>query len=200
MANEPGSNDPMLALVRRASGGERAAQSELLRKLAPALLRGIRRMTGGGPEVDDLLQESMIALMSALTAFRGDSSIERYATRIAVRTAISSRKRARERRGFLDEHVQKSEPLAAEVATPAEEALAARRRTILRDLLTELPEAQAETLAMRVVLEYSLEEVAEATGAPVNTVRSRLRLARESLRERIEREPALLAFLEVSDA
>ena len=189
----------MLALARRAANGERAAQSELLRKLAPALLRGIRRMTGGGPEVDDLLQESMIALVSALPAFRGESSIERYATRIAVRTAIASRKRARERRGFLDEHVQKSEPLTTDVATPAEEALAARRRTILRDLLTELPEAQAESLAMRVVLEYSLEEVAEATGAPVNTVRSRLRLARESLKERIEREPALLAFLEVND-
>lgn len=199
MAHEPGATDPMLALVRRAAGGERAAQSELLRKLAPALLRGIRRMTGGGPEVDDLLQESMLAVLAALPAFRGESSVERYATRIAVRTAIASRKRARERRGFLDEHVRASEPLEGAVATPAEEALAARRRTILRDLLTELPEAQAETLAMRVVLEYSLEEVAEATGAPVNTVRSRLRLAREALRERIEREPALLHFLEVSE-
>jgi len=156
-------------------------------------------MTGGGPEVDDLLQESMLAVLSALPGFRGESSIERYATRIAVRTAIASRKRARERRGLLDEHVRASEPLASEVATPAEEALAARRRTILRELLIDLPEVQAETLAMRVVLEYSLEEVAEATSAPVNTVRSRLRLARETLRERIEREPGLLGFLEVRE-
>jgi hypothetical protein len=33
----------------------------------------------------------------------------------------------------------------------------------------------------------------------VNTVRSRLRLARETLKERIEREPALLSFLEVNE-
>ena len=36
---------------------------------------------------------------------------------------------------------------------------------------------------------------AEATGAPVNTVRSRVRLAREKLKQRIERDPELLDML-----
>lgn len=191
--------DPLADLARRAARGERQATSELLRRIGPALLRGVRRMIGGGPEVDDLLQESMIAFVSALPAFRGESSIERYAMRIAVRTAIGARKRARERRGKLDVHARESEPLEAEATKPDEAELAARRRNVLRDLLAELPEAQAETLAMRVVLDYSLEEVAEATGAPVNTVRSRVRLAREALRARIERDPVLLRALEVAE-
>ena len=41
------------------------------------------------------------------------------------------------------------------------------------------------------MLDYSLDQVAEATGAPVNTVRSRVRLAREKLREKIEGDPEL---------
>jgi RNA polymerase sigma-70 factor (ECF subfamily) len=65
----------------------------------------------------------------------------------------------------------------------------------LRTLLEELPEIQAETFALRVALGYSMQEVAAATGAPVNTVRSRLRLAREALRRRIEQDPSLSEVL-----
>jgi RNA polymerase sigma-70 factor (ECF subfamily) len=66
----------------------------------------------------------------------------------------------------------------------------------IRELLSTLPENQAETLALRVVLGMSLGEVASATGVPLNTVRSRIRLAREALMERIEANPTLLELLE----
>jgi RNA polymerase sigma-70 factor (ECF subfamily) len=64
-------------------------------------------------------------------------------------------------------------------------------------LFEELPEAQSEALVMHFVLELTVEEIADATGAPVNTVRSRLRLARGALRARIESDPALRDALEV---
>ena len=50
---------------------------------------------------------------------------------------------------------------------------------------------------MRIVLGFSLEEIATQSGAPLNTVRSRLRLAKERLRSRIESDPALRETLEV---
>ena len=50
---------------------------------------------------------------------------------------------------------------------------------------------------MRVVLGWSLEEIAAHSGAPLNTVRSRLRLAKEGLRRRIENLPGMLEALEV---
>jgi RNA polymerase sigma-70 factor (ECF subfamily) len=42
-----------------------------------------------------------------------------------------------------------------------------------------------------------LEEISAASGAPINTVRSRMRLAKEALRKRIEADPALRDLLEV---
>jgi RNA polymerase sigma-70 factor (ECF subfamily) len=74
--------------------------------------------------------------------------------------------------------------------------IADRRRRHLRDLLAELPEAQSETLAMRAVLGHSIDEIAEALDVPINTVRSRLRLAKAALRERIETDPSLGELLE----
>ena len=46
---------------------------------------------------------------------------------------------------------------------------------------------------------WSLAEMAEATGAPLNTVRSRLRLGKEALRRRIEGDPALAEELETME-
>jgi RNA polymerase sigma-70 factor (ECF subfamily) len=68
----------------------------------------------------------------------------------------------------------------------------------MRELLAELPPEQAEALAMRVVLGWSLEEIAVQSRAPLNTVRSRLRLAKESLRKTIESQPWLHEALELN--
>ncbi len=50
---------------------------------------------------------------------------------------------------------------------------------------------------MRIVLRSALEEIAAESGVPLNTVRSRLRLAKERLRARIENDPDLRDTLEV---
>ena len=70
-------------------------------------------------------------------------------------------------------------------------ALVRRRKEILRSLLEDIPEEQAEALAMRAVLGWSIEEIAVACGAPINTIRSRLRLAKEALRRKIESAPGI---------
>ena len=59
----------------------------------------------------------------------------------------------------------------------------------MRTLLGELPEAQAEAMVLRLALGYSIEEIAGISSAPINTVRSRLRLAKDALRSRIEADP-----------
>jgi RNA polymerase sigma-70 factor (ECF subfamily) len=56
----------------------------------------------------------------------------------------------------------------------------------LQRALTELPEEQREAVVMRVWSGMTLEEVAAATGAPLNTVASRYRYALEKLREKLQ--------------
>jgi RNA polymerase sigma factor (sigma-70 family) len=141
------------------------------------------------PELDDAVQQSMIALVRALPAFRGECHPAGYATRITLRVALRVRRNVkrditrRETLGMLT-------PLE-ELGSATEDALAVRRRELLRELLEDLPEEQAEALTLRVVMGWSLEEVSRASGAPINTVRSRVRLAKEALRQRIEVLPGL---------
>ncbi|HEX2676360.1 MAG TPA: RNA polymerase sigma factor [Polyangiales bacterium] len=190
--------EPLLRATTAALNGDTAALRVLLTALAPDIARVARCVLGStAAELDDVVQESLLGLVRALPGFRAESSLRRFANRIAVRTAIGARRRQRVRRGHDERFFSHAAPLDHTAPDPENQYRSARREALLARLLDELPEAQAETLALRVVLGFSLEETARATNVPENTVRSRLRLAREALRERIEREPSLHDLLEV---
>ena len=189
------SDDPHASLAYAAAHGDVRATEALLRAIAPSLVRVARAVLGPrDPELDDAVQESLLAFVDALAVFEGRSSVLRYASRITVRLCIDRRRRSRLRRSRmplsddLDSNI-------ADRADPGAEREQATRREALRLLLEELPEVQAETVALRFCLGMSLEEVAHLTDAPVNTVRSRVRLARTTLKHRIESDPALIELL-----
>jgi RNA polymerase sigma factor (sigma-70 family) len=151
---------------------------------APEMTAVIRVILGRDhPGVSDVTQESLLALRDSLASFRRESLLMQYAKEVAVRTALSWRRRNRSRNKQMalpqrNPEVQSSQALAR-----------ARRLAAFRGLLDELPEAQAEAFALRVVLDYSLAQVAEATGAPLGTTRSRIRIATEKLKQRIKAAP-----------
>jgi RNA polymerase sigma factor (sigma-70 family) len=193
----PPARDPLAELLADANAGDRDKLGRILEATAPAVLAVVRVILGSdNPDVPDVAQESLLAVKDALRAFRGEASVLQYARQVAVRTALSAR-RGRNARDRLLERYRRESLVdgdgGAEVAT--DPVLRTRRTAAFRALLDDLPDEQAETFALRVVLDYSLDQVATATGAPVNTVRSRVRLAREKLKQRIEDDPDLLDVL-----
>lgn len=177
--------------VELAATGDVEALRSLLTRVTPAVRAVVVRALGRGHgDVEDLVQESLLGLVRALDAFRGECSVLHYARRIALWRVLEEQKR---------KHAQKRAALAApeyeleQVAAQAEGegALGHGAQAELRALMYTLRPEQAEVLALRHVLEYSVEEIATATGVPANTVRSRLRLAKEALRERIAAHPSL---------
>jgi RNA polymerase sigma-70 factor (ECF subfamily) len=192
-----GAPGPTLALARAAAMGDSAATGQLLRALAPRLGRVVRAVLGNAhPDADDAIQQSLIGLVQALPAFRGDCEPLGYATIIAVRTAVATRKRSRTDQARRDDGID-ADLTPGQRPSPSEEIAAKRRKELLRALLDDLPDEQAEALAMRVVLGWSIKEIASHSGAPLNTVRSRLRLAKEALRSRIEQDLVLIEALGV---
>jgi RNA polymerase sigma factor (sigma-70 family) len=178
-------------LATRAAAGDLAATQEFLGYVWPTLCRVTSGVLGAQhPDLDDAVQQSMIALLRALPAFRGECHPAGYASRITLRVALRVR-RGHKRDLTRREQLSRLNESDEKARFPNEDALAGRRRELLRELLQDLPEEQAEALALRVVMGWTLEEVSLATGAPINTVRSRVRLAKEALRRRIESVPEL---------
>jgi len=187
----PSNEERARDLSLRAANGDLAATQELLAYVWPTLTRVAAGVLGARhAELDDAVQQSMIALVRALPAFRGECHPAGYASRITLRVAL------RVRRNFKRDAVRREQLELLGTAedsapSPSNDTVGSRRRELLRELLEVLPEEQAEALTLRVVMGWSLEEVARASGAPVNTVRSRVRLAKEALRARIDAHPAL---------
>jgi RNA polymerase sigma-70 factor (ECF subfamily) len=187
----------LTALARLAGTGDPAATRRFLDRVWATIARVVNGVLGSRhPEVDDVIQQSLIAVLQALSAFRGECHPAGYASRIALHVALRARRNAslRRSRNQTLAQISAAEP---DAVWPGCEVSAERRKRALRDLLTDLPEEQADALALRVMLGWSLEDVAQATGAPLNTVRSRVRLAKEALRRRIEADPTLSDALEV---
>jgi RNA polymerase sigma-70 factor (ECF subfamily) len=183
-------SERLTGVVRAAQGGDPAAIHALVMGLSPPLLQAVRALMGPmHPDVEDLLQEVLIAVIDALPSFRGECTLLHFAIRIAARRTTAARRRSRTILGWLEQFWRNERPLVAQTTSPHRETVSDRRRTLLRTLLGELPEAQAEAMVLRLACGYSIEEIAAISSAPINTVRSRLRLAKDALRNRIEADP-----------
>jgi RNA polymerase sigma-70 factor, ECF subfamily len=196
---EPGSGDPLAELTRRARAGETRAIHELLVAIAPAVLRVARQVLGPAhPEVQDVAQEAACGVLRGLERFRGECTLMHFACRTAVLASMNVRRRdvsqSRKARGL-------SELLGEGASSPSPERLLLGQRAAaaLRELLGLLPEAQAEVLALHHVVGLTAAEIASATSTPVETVRSRLRLGRQALRQRVLGDEELAEVMGVSD-
>jgi RNA polymerase sigma-70 factor (ECF subfamily) len=190
--------DPLRSLAQAAGTGDVAAQRTLAMSVGPALLHVLRSALGVGyPELEDVLQEVLASLFSALPRFRNECTVLHFGCRIALHTALNARRRhdarGRSLAGALCDEIE--EAAATDELSPAEQLAASRRREALRSLLQELPLAQAEVLGMHTMLGHTVEETAAALHVPVNTVRSRLRLALGALRRRIQADEGLLEIV-----
>ncbi len=195
-----GATDTLAELARAAGENDPTAVRTLLITVGPHMLRVVGKVLGANhPDVDDVFQESASAVLDALPRYRGECSVLHFVSRVAVLTAMRVRRResSAKRKAIREDDVL-VEQLPSESSAP--DAVFSRRiaAEAVRGLLDSLPVEQAEALALHCVLGYTVSEIATLSGAPVETVRSRLRLAKKALRERILGDERLAAIAEVS--
>lgn len=152
-------------------------------ELLPRMRNLIRYLIRGDQPVDDIAQEAMIAVLRGLPTYRGEGSLRSWADRIVARVALGWARRDRRQKGMERESVAQQDP-PANVESPEQYLL--RRQAVAR--LDLLPYEQRHALVLHHMVGLSVPEVAAQLAVPVETVRSRLRLAQNKLRQ-IEQEP-----------
>ena len=128
-------------------------------------------------QIEDVVQEVFLVLHRRRHDFRSESSVQTWLHGIALR--VARRHRARARRKETDPL-----PPDARAAQPSVEATVQGRAQLakLDALLDTLPEEQREVFVLAEVAELRAPEIAQVIGVKLNTVYSRLRLARKRMK------------------
>ncbi|MFF7443247.1 RNA polymerase sigma factor [Streptomyces sp. NPDC008122] len=170
------------ALTRAAQRGDAAALGLLLERHRPGMRAVALSLLGPGPDVDDVMQDAALVALRRIGDVRDPAAVGAW-LRMVVRNGSRSVRRAAARTEPLAEV-----PLPPGLTTP-EHVL---DKHALRDWIWEAVESLSPTLRLPVVLRYfsagvtSYQQIAEACGIPVGTVRSRLSQARTGLAKALE--------------
>ena len=164
---------------------DRAAFATLFAHYAPRLKGYLLRLGLGPAQAEDLAQEVMVTVWRKAGQFdRAQASVATWIYRIARNRRIDAFRR--EQRAVLDA----DDPGLQPSGEPAPDAGldATEREEQVRAALAELPSEQVDLVRRAFYEGLSHRQIADVTGLALGTVKSRLRLAFQKLRIRLEGE------------
>lgn len=183
----PGEPDDASLLRRMAAGDEQALG--LLYDRWNAVVHGVvTRMLRQPDDVEDVVEEAFWQAWRQASRFdptRG--AVHSWLLTIARSRALD---RARSLRRRREEPLEGDDGQAVAQQTaegdPGLDAEASERRTIVVSALADLPSEQREALELGYFGGLSQSEIAERTGQPLGTVKTRMRLALQKLRGQLQ--------------
>jgi RNA polymerase sigma-70 factor (ECF subfamily) len=173
---EPADNE----LVRRHLAGDRHAFSELVRRHEQRVYNVAYRMLGRPEEAADASQDVFVTCLRKLGGFRGTAAFTTWLHRVTLNVCYDAlRKRGRE---------EPVEELPEAPAGGTDLADATATAVDVHRALQLVPEDFRAVLILHDVQGVPYEEIAEALGAPIGTVKSRLHRGRVALAKAIRGE------------
>lgn len=177
-------------LVKRVQRGDKTAFDVLVRKYQHKIVKLISRYVRDPDEALDVAQEAFIKAYRALGNFRGESAFYTWLYRIAINTAKNYLVAQGRRPPDTDVDAEHAAQFEAEPGlrdSDSPELLAQRDEIekVILEAIEDLPEDLRTAITLRELEGLSYEEIAQAMGCPIGTVRSRIFRAREAIDGRL---------------
>lgn len=184
------------ALIERLRARDETAFNELVRAYERRVFGLMLRMLGRRQEAEDLAQEVFVQVFKAIDQFRGDSKLSTWIYRIGVNlcknhTKYLQRRHSNEQDEF--EPLAERAPMSnakgttvGDIARPDEMLVGRELEAVVQRAIASLEPEFREALILRDVEDLSYEEIAQITGVPDGTVKSRIHRARAQLKAAVE--------------
>ncbi|HMX61832.1 MAG TPA: sigma-70 family RNA polymerase sigma factor [Candidatus Sumerlaeota bacterium] len=194
MSEYPGQLPPdqEKTLIQRARSGDAGAMDALLSAHQDRVFRTALGLLGGDQEAAlETAQEVLVSVFRHLDQFRGDSRFSTWLYRMTVnfaknRSIAEGRRAAR----FVsidnfasDEEEARPREFALERPSPRAQAAGGEMMAIMMSRIDELPEEFRAVLVLRYMEDRSYEEISDALGVPLGTIKSRINRGRSELRK-----------------
>jgi RNA polymerase sigma-70 factor (ECF subfamily) len=171
-------------LAQQMKSGDEAAFANFYDRFAPGIFSMIYAILHDQKESEDVLQEAFVQMWKRSATYDpARSSLFTWAVMISRHKAID-RLRSRQRQSQLSEVIASESDILSVPADRADDALARREeRERVRAALAQLGEGQREAIDLAFFAGLSQTEISERLGAPLGTVKARIRRGLLALRE-----------------
>jgi RNA polymerase sigma-70 factor, ECF subfamily len=155
--------------------------AEIYETYFPFVWRSARRLGVLEANVADVTQEVFVVVHRRLPGFEGRSSVKTWLSGTIFNVVRAHRRhmRAKHPHAIGDGAAAEFDSLTDPAAGPHEIASRAEAACLLERLLSVLDDDKREVFVLAELEEMGAPEIALALGAPVNTIYSRLRIARQ---------------------
>lgn len=184
MADQPASMSTRLEdaeLLARVADGDEAALEAIYQRYGGACYRLARRLLGDAHLAEDVVQQVFLVLWQRNSYDPTRGAVSTWLLTITHHKAVDLLRRDKGRRHQLGGEQELLE-LEATGPGPADAAWARLRAERTRDALRGLPSEQREVLLLAYYGGYTQSEIADITGLPLGTVKSRTFQAMRRLR------------------
>jgi RNA polymerase sigma-70 factor, ECF subfamily len=172
-------------MERVAQFKDKAAYGALFSYYGPRVKAYLMRLGADDALAEELAQDVMVIVWRKAELFdRTQASVSTWLFRIARNKRIDAIRRTKK------PELDPNDPLLLPSAPVAADSLmsGAQRDLLVREAMVDLPDEQKSLLKQAFYDGLSHREIAEQTGTPLGTVKSRLRLAFLKLRAKLEPE------------
>jgi len=167
-------------LIERCQQGDEQAFRELVDRYKNLVFALVSRSVADPSRVEDLAQEVFLRIHRGLPYFRGEAKLTTWIYRIVLNLLAQESERRRSRREVaLDRS-------AHEPQSPDRPAADFELRDRLEKALARLPPRDRLLVAGHYLEGVRYEELAEALGIPIGTVKTHLHRAKKQLRAWLE--------------
>lgn len=172
--------------VREAQAGEPAAWDTLYRRYQLPLYTFIQEMVRNEQLSLDLVQETFIRASRHLGGLR---EVDRFGSWLFGIAHQLVRRHVQRHAHPEEQPLELAAEMAGSEPGPDDWLIRREEETAFRDALRRLSPDHREAFMLHYLEEFSVEEIAQATGAQPGTVKSRLHYARKELRKQLAAHP-----------
>ena len=190
---EPAGTGDLMVLVQQ---GDMGAYQELVHRYQKKVFRVVSTYHRNPEDAMEVLQDTFMKVYSSRHTWDPDRSFPAWLYRIAANASIDRYRRENGNRVESLEEVSESRLLknASPGRNPLQYLTDRERKATLEAAIRRLPLRQREVLSLRYFGEMQLEEIAEALGCPLGTVKSNLHKAVMALKELLTRRKDVLEY------
>jgi RNA polymerase sigma-70 factor (ECF subfamily) len=175
--------DPARLITRIAATQDRGAFAELFMHYAPRVKAMMIRRGANTDRAEDLAQETLLRIWRKAAQFDpGRASASAWVYSIARNVSVDLMRREIRASAWLKEQ---GEPEEEDLEEPELHLLVAERESLVRATIATLPDEQLRVIRLSFFDGLAHSEIAELLGIPLGTVKSRIRLALQRLRDRL---------------